>query len=170
MFVPVLERLLLKPLFTIPERCHWPAVFDWRGKADIDLRGLPGAFKTTTHQARREVTQENQTENQEQSNQYHLFLANQLRFFWWCSDLTSSFPISHGLSIFTLYQFQISAQESRRKKKEYMDCLEKRMNRLASDLEEYKVKCSNLESHNSSLLSHIRTLREQLAKKQANSS
>merc|ERR1712038_659139 len=49
---------------------------------------------------------------------------------------------------------KISAQESRRKKKEYMDCLEKRMNRLASDLEEYKVKCSNLESHNSSLLSH----------------
>merc|ERR1712226_1177681 len=51
---------------------------------------------------------------------------------------------------------KISAQESRRKKKEYMDTLEKRMNRLASDLEEYKAECSNLESHNSSLLSHIR--------------
>ena len=169
MFVPVLERLLLKPLFTIPERCHWPAVFDWRGKADIDLRGLPGAFKTTTHQTRREVTQENQTENQEQSN--HLFIVIDQCFSEpLCSDVISSSPISHGPSFFTLYQFQISAQESRRKKKEYMDCLEKRMNRLASDLEEYKVKCSNLESHNSSLLSHIRTLREQLAKKQANSS
>ena len=61
--------------------------------------------------------------------------------------------------------FQISAQESRRKKKEYMDGLERRMNRMASEIDEYKTKCSNLESHNATLLHHIRTLREQVVAK-----
>ena len=46
-----------------------------------------------------------------------------------------------------------------------MDCLEKRMNRLASEVDDYKSKCANLESHNASLLQHIQTLKAQLMNK-----
>jgi predicted RNase H-like nuclease (RuvC/YqgF family) len=65
------------------------------------------------------------------------------------------------------YQFvlQISAQESRRKKKEYMDCLERKMQGLNNDLESFKQKCSSLDNQNMSLRAQVQQLQAQLANK-----
>ena len=52
---------------------------------------------------------------------------------------------------FNFYSIQISAQESRRKKKEYMDTLEKRMQGINDELEAFKAKYASLEKQNSSL-------------------
>ena len=54
--------------------------------------------------------------------------------------------------------FQISAQESRRKKKEYMDCLERRMQSLVEELDAYKHRFTNLEGQNISLRSQVQQL------------
>ena len=53
---------------------------------------------------------------------------------------------------------KISAQESRRKKKEYMDCLERKMDNLHSELGLFKSKCSTLEEQNAGLMSQIKRL------------
>ncbi|XP_075530295.1 uncharacterized protein LOC142563602 [Dermacentor variabilis] len=53
---------------------------------------------------------------------------------------------------------KISAQESRRKKKEYMDSLEKRVETLLSENQEYKKKVDVLENSNRSLLSQLQRL------------
>ncbi len=79
---------------------------------------------------------------------------------------------------------QISAQESRRKKKEYMDCLERKMDSLHTELSQYKtrqavqpvrkshftkvsfaflLRCFQLEDQNSTLISQVRRLQAQLA-------
>ena len=59
--------------------------------------------------------------------------------------------------------FQISAQESRRKKKEYMDCLERRMQSLIEELEAYKHRFTNLEGQNISLRSQVQQLQAQVS-------
>merc|ERR1711910_185256 len=46
---------------------------------------------------------------------------------------------------------KISAQESRRKKKEYMDTLEKKMDKLVCEVTLFKNKCLALENKNASL-------------------
>ncbi|CAL1282289.1 unnamed protein product [Larinioides sclopetarius] len=53
---------------------------------------------------------------------------------------------------------KISAQESRRKKKEYMDALEKKVEVLSSENNEYKKKLDSLEGNNKSLLSQLQNL------------
>lgn len=53
---------------------------------------------------------------------------------------------------------KISAQESRRKKKEYMDALEKKVEVLSSENNEYKKKLDSLEGNNKSLLSQLQHL------------
>ncbi|XP_035213830.1 cyclic AMP response element-binding protein A-like isoform X1 [Stegodyphus dumicola] len=53
---------------------------------------------------------------------------------------------------------KISAQESRRKKKEYMDALEKKVEILSSENNEYKKKLDSLEGSNKSLLSQLQHL------------
>jgi hypothetical protein len=60
---------------------------------------------------------------------------------------------------------KISAQESRRKKKEYMDCLERKMQGLNNDLESFKQKCSSLDNQNMSLRAQVQQLQAQLANK-----
>lgn len=55
---------------------------------------------------------------------------------------------------------QISAQESRRKKKEYMDQLERKVEILVSENSDYRRRVENLEGSNTSLM-------QQLAKLQA---
>lgn len=50
---------------------------------------------------------------------------------------------------------KISAQESRRKKKEYMDTLEKRMQGINDELEAFKAKYASLEKQNSSLRNQL---------------
>lgn len=53
---------------------------------------------------------------------------------------------------------KISAQESRRKKKEYMDALEKKVEVLSSENSEYRKKLDSLEGNNKSLLSQLQHL------------
>merc|ERR1711953_836147 len=54
---------------------------------------------------------------------------------------------------------KISAQESRRKKKEFVDTLEKRVELAVQELEEYKKKCEFLQKQNTSLKSQLKSLR-----------
>lgn len=58
---------------------------------------------------------------------------------------------------------QISAQESRRKKKEYMDALERKVEMLSSQNGEYRKKISTLEDANCSLLSQLQRLQQMVA-------
>ena len=69
----------------------------------------------------------------------------------------SFYPITVFLSSSAL-SLKISAQESRRKKKEYMDCLERKMDNLHSELGLFKSKCSTLEEQNAGLMSQIKRL------------
>eukprot|EP00095_Tigriopus_kingsejongensis_P005015 maker-scaffold139_size317827-snap-gene-1.27 protein:Tk05015 transcript:maker-scaffold139_size317827-snap-gene-1.27-mRNA-1 annotation:"cyclic amp response element-binding protein a-like" len=54
---------------------------------------------------------------------------------------------------------KISAQESRRKKKEFVDTLERQVEVASQELDEYKLKCEVLEKENASLQSQLRSLR-----------
>merc|ERR1712038_2117808 len=58
---------------------------------------------------------------------------------------------------------KISAQESRRKKKEFVDTLERKVDVAVQDLEEYKKKCELLQKQNTSLRSQLKSLRSILA-------
>ncbi len=55
--------------------------------------------------------------------------------------------------------FQISAQESRRKKKEFVDTLERKVELAIQELDEYKKKCELLQKQNSSLTTQLKSLR-----------
>ncbi|XP_050544853.1 cyclic AMP response element-binding protein A-like isoform X2 [Daktulosphaira vitifoliae] len=55
---------------------------------------------------------------------------------------------------------KISAQESRRKKKEYMDSLERKVEILVSENSEYKRKILNLEESNGSLVEQLQKLQK----------
>ena len=68
-----------------------------------------------------------------------------------------------GINHEKVLYFQISAQESRRKKKEYMDCLEKRMSVLADELEAYKKRYNHLEGQNINLRSQVQQMQAQLS-------
>ncbi|KAK7604710.1 hypothetical protein V9T40_005896 [Parthenolecanium corni] len=57
---------------------------------------------------------------------------------------------------------KISAQESRRKKKEYMDGLERKVEVLSSQNVEYKKRINSLEDSNSTLVSQVQKLQEML--------
>ena len=59
--------------------------------------------------------------------------------------------------------FQISAQESRRKKKEYMDTLEKRMELLNNEVDKFRQRCSFLEQQNGALQMQLQKLQAQLS-------
>lgn len=59
---------------------------------------------------------------------------------------------------------QISAQESRRKKKEYMDALEKKVEILKSENCDYKKRISSLEDTNYSLVGQLKKLQALIAR------
>jgi cell division septum initiation protein DivIVA len=59
---------------------------------------------------------------------------------------------------------KISAQESRRKKKEYMDALERKVEVLTSENTDYKKKIESLEDSNASLLSQLQKLQALVAR------
>ncbi|XP_068082885.1 cyclic AMP response element-binding protein A [Anabrus simplex] len=59
---------------------------------------------------------------------------------------------------------KISAQESRRKKKEYMDALERKVEVLTNENTDYKKKIENLEDSNASLLSQLQKLQALVAR------
>jgi cell division septum initiation protein DivIVA len=59
---------------------------------------------------------------------------------------------------------QISAQESRRKKKEYMDALERKVEVLTGENTDYKKKIESLEESNASLLSQLQKLEALIAR------
>ena len=58
--------------------------------------------------------------------------------------------------------FQISAQESRRKKKEYLDKLEVRCQRVEGERERWRRRCEELEDTNLRLQRQLATLQETL--------
>lgn len=62
---------------------------------------------------------------------------------------------------------KISAQESRRKKKEYMDQLERRVEVLVSENSDYKKRVDTLEDSNASLLSQLHKLQALINKQNA---
>ncbi|KAJ3641325.1 hypothetical protein Zmor_027837 [Zophobas morio] len=59
---------------------------------------------------------------------------------------------------------KISAQESRRKKKEYMDQLERKVEVLVSENNDYRTKIESLEDSNSNLLSQLQKLQAIVAR------
>ncbi|KAL5290235.1 CREB3L2 family protein [Megaselia abdita] len=63
---------------------------------------------------------------------------------------------------------KISAQESRRKKKEYMDQLERRVEVLVSENVDYKKKIDSLEDSNANLLSQLQKLQAMINKQRKN--
>jgi len=54
---------------------------------------------------------------------------------------------------------KISAQESRRKKKEFVDTLERKVDVAVQELDDYKKKCELLQKQNTSLRSQLKSLR-----------
>lgn len=56
------------------------------------------------------------------------------------------------------FVFQISAQESRRKKKEYMDGLERRVTMLTNENTSYRDRLTALEDTNRELLKELQRL------------
>ena len=58
---------------------------------------------------------------------------------------------------------QISAQESRRKKKEFVDTLERKVDVAVQELEDYKKKCDTLQKQNTSLRTQLKSLKSILA-------
>lgn len=65
-------------------------------------------------------------------------------------------------SFVCVFVVQISAQESRRKKKEYMDSLERKVEILVSENSEYKKKIVSLEDSNGSLVQQLQKLQKLL--------
>ncbi|XP_075234757.1 cyclic AMP response element-binding protein A-like isoform X2 [Lycorma delicatula] len=64
---------------------------------------------------------------------------------------------------------KISAQESRRKKKEYMDALERKVELLSSENSEFRKKITTLEDTNNSLVSQLNKLQALLARSTSSS-
>merc|ERR1712156_161079 len=58
---------------------------------------------------------------------------------------------------------KISAQESRRKKKEFVDTLERKVELAVQELEEYKKKCDVLQKQNTTLKSQLKNLKNMVA-------
>ena len=61
-----------------------------------------------------------------------------------------------------LFHFQISAQESRRKKKEFVDTLEQRVSLASAEVDAYKKRCELLQKQNASLMTQLNNLRAML--------
>lgn len=70
-----------------------------------------------------------------------------------------------NLSLTVRFSFKISAQESRRKKKEYMDTLERKVETLQSENAQYKKRVDTLEDDNASLLSQLQKLQATIARR-----
>lgn len=60
--------------------------------------------------------------------------------------------------------FQISAQESRRKKKEYMDQLERKVELLVSENSDYRKRVESLEDSNANLMNQLTKLQALLSR------
>ena len=65
---------------------------------------------------------------------------------------------------------QISAQESRRKKKEFVDTLEQKVSLASAEVDAYKKKCELLQKQNASLMTQLNNLRAMLVNQSTTSS
>ena len=65
-----------------------------------------------------------------------------------------------------IFSFQISAQESRRKKKEYLDKLELRCERVEEEKERWAARCEALEARNTALQQQLDELEGELQRSQ----
>lgn len=66
--------------------------------------------------------------------------------------------------LFCFVSQQISAQESRRKKKEYMDQLERKVQILVTENGDYRKKIESLEDSNASLMNQLAKLQQMVAR------
>ena len=73
--------------------------------------------------------------------------------------------INSGLILYL--NFQISAQESRRKKKEFVDTLEQRVSLASAEVDAYKKRCDLLQKQNASLITQLNNLRAMLVNQQS---
>merc|ERR1712018_774533 len=65
---------------------------------------------------------------------------------------------------------KISAQESRRKKKEFVDTLEQKVSLASAEVDAYKKRCDLLQKQNASLMSQLNNLRAMLVNQSTASS
>ena len=65
---------------------------------------------------------------------------------------------------------QISAQESRRKKKEFVDTLEQKVSLASAEVDAYKKRCELLQKQNASLMTQLNNLRAMLVNQSTTSS
>ena len=72
--------------------------------------------------------------------------------------------------LFIFYLHQISAQESRRKKKEFVDTLEQKVSLASAEVDAYKKKCELLQKQNASLMTQLNNLRAMLVNQSTTSS
>ena len=66
--------------------------------------------------------------------------------------------------------YQISAQESRRKKKEFVDTLEQKVSLASAEVDAYKKRCELLQKQNASLMTQLNNLRALLVNQSSSSS
>lgn len=124
------------------ERINGSIRINRRRETNINCWRLSNPNQITIDQIWREIVEENPTQNQKQSK----FTTNAVLCISFCNKL--------------VFFVQISAQESRRKKKEYMDKLERQVEVLVSENTSYSKRIETLEETNANLIS-------QLAKMQA---
>ena len=74
------------------------------------------------------------------------------------------------MNLFIFYSHQISAQESRRKKKEFVDTLEQKVSLASAEVDAYKKKCELLQKQNASLMTQLNNLRAMLVNQSTTSS
>ncbi|KAK6625890.1 hypothetical protein RUM43_006189 [Polyplax serrata] len=127
--------------FPSTERINGHSHVDRRREEDAFGGGLPSSHSSSSDQAGRKVSKENQEKNKKQGE-------------------GEALGIPWGL-----FLPQISAQESRRKKKEYMDTLERKVETLQSENAQYKKRLDTLEDDNASLLSQLQKLQATLARR-----
>ena len=76
----------------------------------------------------------------------------------------------HQLTSLSFILHQISAQESRRKKKEFVDTLEQKVSLASAEVDAYKKKCELLQKQNASLMTQLNNLRAMLVNQSTTSS
>lgn len=134
------------------ERIDWYVSIDRRREKNVDSGRLPGSNTFTVDESGREIAEEDQAENKKQGKREF--------------DINCSYSSNRGWSMLIMCFVQISAQESRRKKKEYMDQLERKVEILVSENNDYRKKIENLEDTNSNLMGQLAKLQAIVAKTQ----
>lgn len=132
-------------LFT--ERLNGHLSANRRRKTNFDSWRLSSSNPPAINKSRRKIPEENPTKNQKQGQSHRLLLTD-----------------DHFNQILFFFIVQISAQESRRKKKEYMDQLERKVQLLVTENNDCRKKIESLEDSNNNLMSQLAKLQQIVAR------